>query len=226
MSALSAFERLAKIVKVPDEVISVNFNLLTVYQKLGRDEQAKKAAATAIAIRPATPEGFKMQAKSRYLAGRFEINSLRARQIMNMKDLKVAMQNLSKDYERVKTNLLAPCEIPGVDWCALGYYELSKLAGDLAKLLAVVEPQSHLEENVVAELKSMILFARDKYKTESKSFALQAEDAVASSGIPDQDAADRIKIYVQQVKQARDEEQPAAAEGGSTTGGGGGEQDF
>jgi pentatricopeptide repeat protein len=226
ISALSAFERLAKIVRAPDDVISVNFNLMSLYKKIGKDDFANKAAKAAISTKPVTAEGFKLQAKARFTAGRFEINGLRARQLMNMKDLKSAMQNLTKDYERVKSNLLAPCEIPGVDWCAMGYYESSKLAGDLAKLLAVVEPQNHLEEHLVAELKSLILFSRDKFRTEAKSYALQAEDALASSGTPDQDTGEQIKVYIQQVKQTRDEEPTESAGsggGGGSSGAEGGE---
>jgi pentatricopeptide repeat protein len=231
VAALSAFERMSKIVKDPDEVINVNFNLMNLYKNVGKEDFANKAAKAAISTKPVTADGFKLQAKARFTAGRFEINSLRARQLMNMKDLKSGMQNLAKDYERVKANLLAPCEIPGVDWCALGYYESSKLAGDLAKMLSVVEPQNHLEENLVAELKSLIMFSRDKFKTEAKSYALQAEDALASSGSPDQDSTDRIKIYVQQVKQSRDDETPeggagggaAPAQGSGESGGGDGE---
>lgn len=221
MVALSAYERLAKLVRDPDEVINNNFNLLTVNQKLGRDEQAKKAATAAMVIRPSSGEGFKLQAKARFAAARYEVTSLRTRQVMNQKDLKTAVQTLVKDYERVKANLLAPCEIPGVDWCSLGYFETSKLAGDLAKLLAVVEPQADQEEHVIAELKSLILFNRDKFKSESKSFALQAEDALSSSGSPDADSSERIKLYVQQIKQARDESPQ-----GSSAGGGSGEGDF
>jgi tetratricopeptide (TPR) repeat protein len=217
--ALSAFERLSKLVRAPDDVITVQFNLLMVYQKLGRDELAKKAASAATVIRPTTPDGFKMQSKARFAAARFEVANLRTRQVMNQKDLKLAVQLLVKDYERVKTNLLAPCEIPGVDWCSLGYYEVSKLSGDLAKMLAVVEPSNDLDEQVVQEIKSLVAFSKDRFKSESRSFALQAEDALTSVGNPDQEIAEKIKVYVQQVKQAREEEP-------SQGGGGGGSEEF
>ncbi|MFZ9521787.1 MAG: tetratricopeptide repeat protein [Silvanigrellaceae bacterium] len=221
--ALSALERLSKIVTVSDDVINVNFNLLMVYQKLGRDEQAKKAAGLAVSTRPATADGFKIQAKAKYAFAKFEVNGLRTRQVMNQKDLKVALQNLVKDYERLKSNLLAPCEIPGVDWCSLGYFEVSKLSSDLGKLLAVVEPSNDLDEQVVSELKSMILFNRDKFKSEARSFALQAEDALNSSGGPDQESIEKMKVYIQQIKQSRDDEGSAAGGGG---GGGMSEGEF
>ncbi|NBW80560.1 hypothetical protein EBR21_02290 [bacterium] len=215
--ALSALERLSKLVKVSDDVINVNFNLLMVYQKLGRDEQAKKAASLAVSTRPSTADGFKIQAKAKYAFAKFEVNNLRTRQVMNQKDLKVALQNLVKDYERLKSNLLAPCEIPGVDWCSLGYFEVSKLSSDLGKLLAVVEPSNDLDEHVVSELKSMILFNRDKFKSEAKSFALQAEDALNSTGGPDQESIEKMKVYIQQIKQARDDDSASGGGGGGST---------
>jgi tetratricopeptide (TPR) repeat protein len=213
--ALSALERLSKLVSVSDDVINVNFNLLMVYQKLGRDDQAKKAAGLAVSTRPSTAEGFKVQAKAKYAYAKFEVNSLRTRQVMNQKDLKVALQNLVKDYERLKSSLLAPCEIPGVDWCSLGYFEVSKLSSDLGKLLAVVEPSNDLDENVLSELKSMIMFNKDKFKSEAKSFALQAEDALNSTGGPDQESIEKMKVYIQQIKQVRDEDGASGGGGGS-----------
>jgi len=57
-----------------------------------------------------------------------------------------------------------------------------------------------LDENVVAEIKSLVSWNRDKMKSESRSFALQAEDALASSNLQEADVADKIKIYIEQVK--------------------------
>ena len=91
-----------------------------------------------------------------------------------------------------------------MDWCALGYYEASKLAGDLTRMLAVVEPSNYLDENTVAEIKSLVSWNKDKLASESKSFALQAEDALVSSGIPEKDAAERIRMHAQQTKIARE----------------------
>lgn len=216
--ALSALERLAKLVRQPDDVIQVNFNLTNVYQKLGRDELARKSALAALSAKPATADGFKIQAKARFISARFEVSSLRTRQVMNQKDLKASLQALLKDYERVKVNLLAPCEIPGVDWCALGYFEASKLAGDLSKLLAIVEPSGYLDENMVAEIKSLVAWNKDKMSSEMKSFALQAEDALSSSGLPDNETAEKVKLYVQQVKQSKGDDESSSTPAGGESG--------
>jgi len=221
-AALSALERLSKLVKSPDDVIAVHFSLMTVYQKAGRDDATKKSIATILASKPTTPESFKLQAKAKFTAARYEINSLRTRNVMNQKDLKGALQAIFNDYEKVKTDLLSPCEIPGVDWCALGFYETSKLAGDLSKMLALVEPSKYLDEMAVSELKSLIAWNKDKLKAEARSYAGQAEEALASSGMPDQETAEKIKLYAQQVKLTRAEEDSTSSGGG---GGGGSASD-
>jgi len=204
MVALSALERLAKIVKQPTEVLNVQFNLMLVYQKTGRAKDSKKAASTIISMKPVDAEGFKILAKARYAAAKGDIEEIRTRQVMREKDLKGALQKLFKDYDKTKSDLLAPCEIPGVDWCALGYYEASKLAGDLNRMLAVVEPSNYLDENTVAEIKALVSWNKDKLASESRSFALQAEDALASSGVPEKEAAERIRMHAQQTKIARE----------------------
>lgn len=203
--ALNALERLSKLVRQPDEVIGVQFELMTVYQKLGKDDLSRKAAGVIVASKPSTPEGFKYQAKARFIIGRFDAPALRARQIMSQKDLKVALQSLFTEYEKVKASLLSPCEIPGVDWCVLGYYEASRLAGDLGKMLLNVEPSNYLDENVVAEIKSLVSWNRDKMKSEARSFALQAEDSLASSNLQEAEVVDKIKIYIEQVKSSSQE---------------------
>jgi tetratricopeptide (TPR) repeat protein len=213
--ALSALERLSKLVKSPDEVISVHFNLLAVYQKMGREDMAKKTVTVILNSKPTTPESFKLQSKAKFTAAKSDINSLRTRNVMNQKDLKAALQALFKDYERVKADLLAPCEIPGVDWCALGYYETSKLASDLSKMLALVEPSKYLDEATVSEIKSLIAWNKDKLKSEARSYAGQAEEALTSSGMPDQETAEKIKLYAQQVKLTRTEEEAAPSSGGA-----------
>lgn len=204
MVALSALERLSKIVKQPTEALDVQFNLMLVYQKMGRANDSKKSATAILAMKPTDAEGFKIHAKARYVSAKSDVDEIRTRQVMRDKDLKGALQKLFKDYDRIKSDLLAPCEIPGVDWCALGYYEASKLAGDLTRMLAVVEPSNYLDETTVAEIKSLVSWNKDKLASESKSFALQAEDALVSSGIPEKDAADRIRMHAQQVKVARE----------------------
>jgi TolA-binding protein len=202
--ALSALERLSKIVKQPSKVLDAQFNLMLIYQKMGRLDDSRKSAATILAMKPTDAEGFKIHAKARYAAAKSGIEAIRTRQVMREKDLKSALQNLFNDYEKTKSDLLAPCEIPGVDWCALGYYEASKLAGDLNRMLAVVEPSNYLDENTVAEIKSLVSWNKDKLASESKSFALQAEDALVSSGIPEKDAAERIRMHAQQTKISRE----------------------
>lgn len=204
MVALSALERLSKIVKRPTDVLDVQFNLMLVYQKMGRVNESKKSAATILAMKPADAKGFKIFAKARYASAQSSVAEIRTRQVMREKDLKAALQKLFKDYEKLKSDLLASCEIPGVDWCALGYYEASKLAGDLAKMLMVVEPSNYLDKNTVAEIKSLVSWNKDKLASEAKSFALQAEDALVSIGIPEKEAAERIRMHAQQIKIARE----------------------
>ena len=204
MVARGALERLSKLVKQPTEVLNVQFNLMLVYQNMGRANDSKKAASAILAMKPTDAEGFKIHAKARYAAAKNNIEEMRTRQVMREKDLKGALLKLFKDYDKTKSDLLAPCEIPGVDWCALGYYEASKLAGDLTRMLAVVEPSNYLDENTVAEIKSLVSWNKDKLASESKSFALQAEDALVSSGIPEKDAAERIRMHAQQTKIARE----------------------
>lgn len=104
----------------------------------------------------------------------------------------------------------------------MGYFEVSKLAADLSKMLAVVEPSNYLDENMVAEIKSLVAWNKDKLKSESRSFGLQAEDALSSSGIPDAESAEKIKMYVQQIKMTREEYDA----GSSGTAGGSSEGDF
>lgn len=200
MIALSALERLSKLVKSPDDVIGVQFNLMNVYQKMGRDEPSRKSANLILVTRPTTPEGFKLQSKAKLFSARFDASVIKARQVMNQKDLKLALQTLFKDYEKIKADLLAPCEIPGVDWCAIGYFEASKLAAEVSKLLNNIEPSAYLDERVVAEIKSLVTWNKDKLRSESRSFALQAEEALGSVSLADQDMVDKIKMHIQQVK--------------------------
>jgi TolA-binding protein len=214
--ALSVLERLVKIVKAPDDILRVSFNLLLMYQKQNRDDLSKKVATAILAMKPGIPESYKLQSKARLVLARYELTSLRTRQIMNQKDLKLATESLLKDYERVKTDLLAPCEIPGVDWCSLGYYEVSKLSNDLAKLLAGVEPNRDLDEQVLSELKSIIMLARDKFRSEAKSFAGKADEAVLSSGSPDPETTERIRLHLQSLKQVKSETSEEPTTAGST----------
>jgi hypothetical protein len=89
-------------------------------------------------------------------------------------------------------------------------------------MLAVVEPSNYLDEALVAEIKSLVAWNKDKLKSESRSFALQAEDALSSSGIPDAESAEKIKMYAQQIKMSRSEDDS----GGAGAAGVGGEGDF
>lgn len=122
--ALSALERLSKIVRQADDVIGVQFNLMNVYQKMGRDDASKKSAALILAMKPTTAEGFKLQSKAKFIVGRFDVNALRTRQVMNQKILKMLCSHFSKNTKRSKQSFLLPVkfqELIGVHWGTLKF---------------------------------------------------------------------------------------------------------
>jgi tetratricopeptide (TPR) repeat protein len=197
--ALAAFDRVTKISKNSDDQIWSYSNMIELYLRLNQEGNARSLINRVLELKPLSQDGFKTLAKTKYSLAKLEVRYLKNFDPMSSPTLKKAIEDHLKAYERVKGLFLASCEVPGLETCSVGYYETAKLSEYTAGKLLETEPPSTLNPQEVGPLKNLISTSAKRLSEETQSFAQQAEAAL-SSGAPDADIADRIRIFAQQQR--------------------------
>ena len=197
--ALAAFDRVTKFSKNNDDQIWAFSSMIELYLRLNQEGNARSLINKVLELKPSSQEGFKTLAKAKYSLAKLEVRFLRNFDPVSRADLKKAVEDHLKSYDRVKSLFLASCEVPGLETCSVGYYESAKLAEFTAGKLLEVELPPTLNPKEVGPIKSLIASSSQRLSEETKSFAQQAEAALAA-GAPDADMADRIRIFSQQQR--------------------------
>jgi TolA-binding protein len=195
--ALAAYDRVVKLSRAADDEIYARAMMIEIYMRLSQETNARAMISRVLALKPSSEEGFKTLARAKFSLGRLEARDMREIDPMREAQLKLAVEEVVRRYDRVKTLYLASCEVPGLELCSVGYYETAKLAEDVAGKLLEIELPPTLDPKEVRPIKALVDNNSKRLSDESKSFAQQAEAAL-SSGAPDADTADRIRNYAAQ----------------------------
>lgn len=194
--AVLAYERVMSMSKNTDDEIWARANLIDIALRQGQEVKARLQITKVLKLKPGSQEGFKLTAKAKFALAKLEAVELRNENPGNQKKLHEAIKKFVANYENVKTLYLASCEVPGLDLCAVGYYESAKLAEEIASKLLDIGLPPTLNRNEVEPIRSTIASESERLGNESRSLAEQAEQALASSET-DRDMAERIKNYAE-----------------------------
>ena len=197
--ALAAYDRVIKISKNPDDEIWARAQMIEVFMRLSQETNARAMISRVLDLKPVSQDGFKTLARAKFSLARLEARDVKEVDPMREADLRKAVDGLLKRYDRIKGLYLAPCEVPGLELCSVGYYETARLAELLAGKLLEVELPPTLDPKEVTPIRALVKSGSGRLSADSKSFAIQAEDSL-SSGAPDADTADRIRSYAQQQR--------------------------
>lgn len=197
--AIASYERIMKYISNSDDELYLRSQILVVQERQGLEAAARKTAARMLSLKASSQEGYRQQAKAKFIIGKFDAPSVRGRNIQNQKELAKAIKSVAADYEKTKTLFLAACEVPELEWCSAAYYEVAKMAEEIAKTLLAVELPPTLNPSDVNSIRTLLTQTSDKLNSECKSFAAQAEQAL-SSGAPDAETAERIRSFAQQMR--------------------------
>lgn len=197
--ALAALDRVITISKDVDQEIWARAQMIEIFQRQGQEANARKSINRVMELKPNSEDGFKTIAKAKFALAKLDAKGVRELEPMQVKNLKKAVSELVSAYDRTKGLFLASCEVPGLEWCSVGYYETSRLAEDCAKKLLEIELPPTLDPKEVGPIRALVSQNSERMAQEAKSFAAQAEQALGT-GAPDADTADRIRAYAQQQK--------------------------
>ena len=199
VEALAAYDRLIKLTKVTDDEIWGRAQMIELYLRLGQEGNARAMISRVLDLKPSSQDGFKTLARAKFSLAKMETVDLRNFDPMSDQKLKESVEQGIKRYDRVKSLYLAACEVPGLEICSVGYYETAKMGEFVAGKLLEVEMPPTLDPKEVAPIKSIVSSGAQRLVEESRSFAEQAEAALAT-GAPDADTAERIRIYANQQR--------------------------
>jgi TolA-binding protein len=197
--AIAAYERMMKFISASDDEIYLRSQILTIQLRQGAESMARRTAARILNLKPNSQDSFRLQAKAKYSVAYLEAPTVRTRNLQNEKNLLSAIKTTVADYDRLKALFLAACEVPGLEYCSSAYYESARLAEEIAKNILAIDLPPTLNPAEVESIRSLMNQNSERLQQESKSFAVQAEQAL-SSGAPDAETAERIRNYVQQVR--------------------------
>lgn len=199
--ALSAYQRVMKISKAKDDEIWAYAQIIEIYLKQGNEGAARELINRVLKMRPTSQDGFRMLAKAKFSLARMEAQSLRTIKIPSDKNVLNTLKQVSSRFDNTRNLYVAACEVPGLDLCAIGYYEAARLAEDVATKMTEVQLSAALKPGEFEQSKIYIASGSERLGRESQSLAEQAEQALASNNV-DKDMADRIRSYSQQHRGA------------------------
>ncbi len=205
--AIAALDRVITMSKNGEDEIWARSQMIELQMRIGQESNARRNISKVMDLKPQSQESFKLVAKAKFALAKMDTKEVR--EIDPGKDAKMqkSIRTLLSAYDRTKALYLAACEVPGLEWCSVGYYETGKLAEHITKKLLEIELPPTLDPKEVQPIRTLISQNSERLANESKSFADQAEQAL-SSGAPDADMAERIRAYAQQQKGAPDKDAP------------------
>lgn len=195
--ALAAYDRIIKLSRNPDDEIFARAQMIEIYMRMSQEANARAMITRVLNLKPGSQEGFRTLARAKFSLAKLEARDMKDIDPMRESQLKRAVDEVVRRYDKVKALYLASCEVPGLELCSVGYYETAKLAEQVAGKLLEVELPPTLDPKEVGPIQAAVSAGSTRLSEESKSFAQQAESALAS-GAPDADTADRIRNYAAQ----------------------------
>lgn len=202
--ALGAYDRVAKIAGRGDDQIWAYLGRAEIYIKESEDGKARGELVKLIGLSPSSQTGLKLIANGKFYLGQMEAKELQNIDLMSQDQLEKAMRKALSDYQRVKGLLLSACEVPGLEWCPVGYFEASQTAEKLAKSMLEVEAPPALNPTEAKNVQSLSMTNGRKLSQEAITLSEQAERAVAS-GAPDAEWTRRIREWASEHKGYRDD---------------------
>lgn len=197
--ALAAYDRVIKIAGPSNDEAWARYQIVDILLRQGMEREARAEAKKLFAQNVSDKETQTLQFKAKYLIARLDADALAKTEPMRDANLLVATQNMIKDYGATKKELISPCEVPGHDYCAVGYYEAAKLAEKLAGQLLAIRPPPTLDPAVAEKTTSLVKTESERLLNESKAYAEQAESAL-EQGAPDTETAELIRAFSQRAK--------------------------
>jgi tetratricopeptide (TPR) repeat protein len=194
--ALGGYERVIQLAKNVNDEIWSRSQMLEIHIRQSNTAQIRATVARILDLKPTSQDGFRVMGKAKFHMGRLDAGELREQNPMNDGQLYKSLQSLLNKYEKTKSLLIAPCEVPGLEWCSVGYYEVSHLAEELAKIVFDIETPPTLDPKEADKVEKLKLSGGEKLSGDSKNYANLAEDAI-SGGTPDEDWAERIRNWAQ-----------------------------
>ena len=171
--------------------------MIEIYMRMSQESNARAMISRVLDLKPASQEGFRTLARAKFSLAKLEARDMMDIYPMREAQLKRAVDEIVRRYDKVKSLYLASCEVPGLELCSVGYYETAKHAEQMAGKLLEVELPPTLDLKEVGPIKASVTAGSKRLSEESKSFSQQAESAL-SNGAPDADTADRIRNYAAQ----------------------------
>ncbi len=196
---LASYDRVIKLASDRSTEVWARYHMVEIFLRQSMDIEARAASKKLLSISVTDKESLTLQARTRFNMGRLEASKIAEVDPMRESNLYAAVQSLIKVYNETKKNLIAPCEVPGLEWCSVGYYEAAKLSESTAEKLLTVRPPPTLDPAVVNKVTLLVKQESDRLIAESNAYASQAETAL-SQGAPDAEVAERIRSYAQRSR--------------------------
>jgi tetratricopeptide (TPR) repeat protein len=197
--ALASYDRVIKIAGSSKDEAWARFHTTEILLRQGLEREARGEARKLLAVSASDDETQKQKTKIRYSVGRLDASALLKQDPMSDAKLFAATQNLIKRYDEVKIELMSPCEVSGHEFCAVGYFEVAKLAEGIASRLLTVKPPPTIDPAEANRVTSLVQTESERLAEESKAYASQAEGAIAQ-GVPDSETAELIRAYSQRAR--------------------------
>jgi outer membrane protein assembly factor BamD (BamD/ComL family) len=194
--ATSVLHRLIAIKPSEEEQIWALGKLVGIYSRTSQIPKLRAAIGELVSKKPKDENSQKEILKARHILGKLDQSEIGEFAPIREKNLLEGTKKLIARYDVIKANLLAPCEIAGLDWCSVGYFEASKVAEVTAQKLLEVDPPPTLNPREVNQIRSLVQEQGERLGLEAKQLAEQAEQALAS-GAPDEETAERIRSHAQ-----------------------------
>jgi hypothetical protein len=197
--ALAAYDRVIKVAGPSNDEAWARYQLVDILLRQGMEREARGEAKKLFGQNVSDKETQTLQFKAKYLIARLDAEALAKTEPMRDANLLGSTQNLIKNYGAIKKELMSPCEVPGHDYCSVGYYEVAKLAEKLAGQLLAIRPPPTLDPAIAEKITSLVKVESERLLDESKAYSAQAESAL-EQGAPDTETAELIRAFSQRAK--------------------------
>jgi tetratricopeptide (TPR) repeat protein len=197
--AIASYDRVIKMAQNPADTVWAQFNMVELFLRQGMELEARAASKKLLSVSVSDTPSLTAQAKTRFNIGKLDAAQMKEIDPMREPNLYAAVQSMMRIYDEAKKNLIAPCEVPGFEFCAAGYYEASKLAEATAQQLYSVKPPPTIDPALATKVTDLVRKEGDRLATEGRAYAAQAETAL-SQGAPDAETAERIRSHAQQSR--------------------------
>lgn len=197
--ALASYDRVIKLGGEPKDSAWAHFHITEIMLRQGLEREARVESRKLLSSQASDDEVARFKAKIRHSIGRLDGAQLLKRDPMSDAKLLAASHDMVKSYEQVKNELIAPCEVPGHQFCAVGYFEAAKLAEGVADRLLTIKPPPTIDPAEAEKVTALVRLESQRLADESKAYAAQAE-ASLEQGVPDPETADLIRSYSQRAR--------------------------